>query len=72
MHYLNNPTAKKKFDINFLRSHLKRPEHRNQFQFNQPQDIISFQSAIRIPSFIIARKQDKYWRITEKIFTEEL
>lgn len=72
MHYLNNQTAKKKFDINFLRSHLKRPEHRKDIHFNSPTDIINNQNILRVPSFVIARKQDKYWRITEKIFTEEL
>lgn len=72
MHYLNNPTALKKFDINFLRSHLKRPEFKSQLNLNSPQDIIDNQNHFRLPTFIIARKQDKYWRITEKIFTEEL
>jgi DNA repair protein RadD len=70
MHYLNNPTALKKFNINFLRSHLKRPE--KNININTPSDVINNRSHLRIPSFIIARKQDKYWRITEKIFTEEL
>jgi len=70
MHYLNNPTALKKFNINFLRSHLKRPEER--IKVLSTNDVLSIQNQFRIPTFIIARKQDKYWRITEKIFTEEL
>lgn len=70
IHYLNNSTALKKFHINFLRSHLKRPEL--QTSIKKPQDVIDIHSQLRIPTFIIARKADKFWKITEKIFTEEL
>jgi DNA repair protein RadD len=70
IHYLNNDTALKKFNINFLRSHMKRPE------FNLPletiEDVLKYQWLFRMPSFVIARKQGKFWRITEKIFAEEL
>lgn len=69
-HYLNNPTAVKKFHINFLRSHLKRPEERVNVQ--KAHDVISIQKKLRLPQFVIARKQGKFWKITEKIFTEEL
>ena len=70
IHYLNNQTAKKKFNINFLRSHMRRPEL--EFTPDSPQEVIHYQKLLRHPSFIIARKQGKFWRITEKIFTEEL
>lgn len=70
IHYLNNQTAIKKFHINFLRSHLKRPEMN--IKINTPQDVIDIQHILRKPTFIIARKADKFWKITEKIFTEEL
>ena len=70
IHYLNNPTSLKKFDINFLRSHLKRPELN--ITFKSPKTVIEKQSQLRMPSFVIARKQGKFWKITEKIFTEEL
>jgi DNA repair protein RadD len=70
MHYLNNPTAKKKFLINFLRSHLKRPEQ--PFLYNTPSDVLLHQNKLRMPSFIIARQNGKFWKITEKIFSEEL
>jgi DNA repair protein RadD len=69
-HFFNNPSSIKKFNINFLRSHLKRPELAIEIQ--KPQDAIKFQNLFRMPSFIIARKQDKYWKITEKVFAEEL
>ena len=70
MHYLNNKTSLKKFNINFLRSHLRRPELRPSVQ--SVEDVLRMQSLLRMPSFVIARKQGKFWRITEKIFVEEL
>mgnify|MGYP000583733722 CR=1 FL=1 len=70
IHYLNNPTSLKKFNINFLRSHMKRPELG--IEITGPEDVIRIQPLLRQPSFVIARKQGKFWKITEKIFTEEL
>jgi len=69
-HFFNNPSSIKKFNINFLRSHLKRPELAVQIQ--KPRDVIEHQGLFRLPSFVIARKQDKFWKITEKVFAEEL
>ena len=69
-HFFNNSPSLKKFNINFLRSHLKRPEL--QIEITAPKDVIKYKKALRLPSFIIARKQEKYWRITEKVFAEEL
>jgi len=70
LHYLNNPTSVKKFNINFLRSHLRRPELRLNIQ--DVSEVIQLQKHLRMPEFVIARKQGKFWKITEKIFTEEL
>lgn len=70
VHFFNNPSAIKKFNINFLRSHLKRPEIA--IELATPKDVIRYQRQLRAPSFIIARKQEKFWKITEKIFVEEL
>jgi DNA repair protein RadD len=69
-HFFSNPTSIKKFNINFLRSHLKRPELA--FEFMTPKDVIKYQRLFRLPAFVIARKQDKFWKITEKVFSEEL
>jgi len=69
-HYLDSDSNLKKFHVNFLRSHMKRPE------FNLPvedvEDVLRIKNFFRLPAFIIARKQDKFWKITEKIFVEEL
>jgi DNA repair protein RadD len=70
IHYLNNPTALMKFNINFLRSHMKRPELK--LQINNPHDVIINQDSLRGPAYVIARKQGKFWKITEKIFSEQL
>lgn len=70
VHFFNNPSSIKKFNINFLRSHLKRPELA--VTIKSPHDVLEHQNFFRLPSFVIARKQDKFWRITEKVFAEEL
>ena len=67
---MNNSTSIKKFNINFLRSHLKRPEL--QIEINSVSEVLKYQNHLRMPTFVIARKQDKFWKITEKIFAEEL
>lgn len=69
-HFFSSTMAMKKFQINFLRSHLKRPELIEGIQ--SPQDVIKYQKLLRLPSFVIARKQEKFWKITEKVFSEEL
>ena len=69
-HFFSNPSSIKKFNINFLRSHLRRPELA--IDFNSPLEVIKYQRLLRLPSFVIARKQDKFWKITEKVFAEEL
>ncbi len=70
MHYLNNQTSLKKFSINFLRSHMRQPELK--VNIRSVEDVLQIQSHLRMPSFVIARKQGKFWKITEKIFSEEL
>lgn len=70
MHYLNNQTSLKKFDVNFLRSHMRKPELK--LSIKEVSDVLKIQPLFRIPLFIIARKQGKFWKITEKIFAEEL
>jgi DNA repair protein RadD len=69
-HFFNNPSSIKKFNINFLRSHLKRPELA--IEITSPSEVIKNQKLFRMPSFVIVRKQDKFWKITEKVFAEEL
>ncbi|MDQ8184929.1 DEAD/DEAH box helicase [Pelagicoccus sp. SDUM812002] len=70
MHYVNNQTSLKKFNVNFLRSHLKRPEMT--LNISSVDEIVQMQPQLRMPAFVIGRKQGKFWKITEKIFAEEL
>lgn len=70
MHYLNNQNSLKKFNINFLRSHMRNPELN--LSIRSVGEIIQIQPQLRMPSFVIGRKQGKFWKITEKIFAEEL
>jgi len=69
IHYLDNETSVKKFNINFLRSHLKKPEMT--IHIDSVSEVVDSQKHFRMPSFVIGRKQGKYWKITEKIFAEE-
>ena len=69
-HFLNNPTSRKKFHINFLRSHLRLPEL--PLSPTKPEEVVELKHLLRVPRYIIARKQDKFWRITEKIFSEHI
>ncbi len=69
-HFFGNPSSLKKFHINFLRSHLRRPELAGEFK--SPLDAIRYQKLFRLPAFVIARKQEKFWKVTEKVFAEEL
>ncbi|MBC2606155.1 DEAD/DEAH box helicase [Pelagicoccus albus] len=70
IHYLNNPTSLKKFNVNFLRSHLRRPELK--LNIRSVEEVVKMQPQLRMPAFVIGRKQGKFWKITEKIFSEEL
>jgi DNA repair protein RadD len=69
-HFFSNPSSIKKFNINFLRSHLRRPELA--IEITSPQEAIRYQALFRLPAFVIARKQEQFWKITEKVFAEEL
>lgn len=69
-HFFGNSSSLKKFQINFLRSHLRRPELTSEFK--NPLDAVRYQKLFRLPAFVIARKQEKFWKVTEKVFSEEL
>jgi len=53
-----------------LRAHLRRPEL--SAHFSAASEVIKYKKLLRLPAFVIARKQDKFWKITEKVFAEEL
>lgn len=67
---LSNKIQFKKFNINFLRSHSKRPE--SLVHIESIQEVMEIRNNLRMPAFIIGRKLGKIWKITEKIFSESL
>jgi DNA repair protein RadD len=69
-HFFGSNAAIQKFNIDFLRSHLRRPELAGALR--NPFDVVKYQKLLRLPAFVIARKRDKFWKITEKVFSEEL
>jgi len=69
-YFFNHFSSEKKFMINFVRYHAKKPEQlSSHFSIRH---LLQSKNDFRMPSFIIARKKDKFWAITEKIFTEHL
>lgn len=69
-HFFGSSSALQRFNINFLRSHLRRPELASAIQ--NPFDVVKYQKLLRLPAFVIARKREKFWKVTEKVFAEEL
>lgn len=54
------------FFYNFIRMHDRLPDRR--LEINSIEEAINQQNRFRLPLYLIARKQGKYWRIREKIF----
>lgn len=69
-HFLNSRSDFKKLQINFLRFHLRRPEQWK--AWDNAEALIRGQHKLRLPFYLIARKNKTFWQITEKIFAEEL
>lgn len=69
-HFFNYESSIQKFNINFLRSHLRRPELADEFR--TAEDVVKYQKLFRLPAYVIARKQGHFWKVTEKVFSEEL
>ncbi len=63
---LATPAQRKAFEYRFLRHHHRAPGV--PFVWNNANDIISQQSLLRYPQFIVSRKKDNFWEIREKIF----
>jgi DNA repair protein RadD len=68
--YFDSHRNRTKFEIDFLRTHLKLPEKK--LKFSKIEDVCQHQNLFRSPKFIVARKKDQFWKITEKVFVEEL
>ncbi len=64
--YLNSPEYQKAFYFNFIRMHNKLPE--KFLEINSAQDVIDHQNKFRLPQYVIARKNKRFWELREKIF----
>ncbi len=64
--YFGSESEAKVFFYNFMRMHLKVPDRR--VVISSVDQAIAHRSKFRLPIYVIARKQTKFWRIREKIF----
>jgi DNA repair protein RadD len=64
--YINNPSEAKAFYYNFVRLHNRLPER--SYQLDTVDKAILAKDKFRLPQYVIARKQGKFWKIREKIF----
>lgn len=64
--FFSSESDVKVFHYNFIRLHNRLPER--PLRVRSIADAIAQKERFRIPIFVIARKQDRYWRIREKVF----
>jgi DNA repair protein RadD len=64
--YLNTASESRAFYYNFIRIHDRMPGR--VLRVGSPKDAIAAQMRFRMPLFVIARKQERFWKIREKIF----
>jgi DNA repair protein RadD len=64
--FFDSQQSSKVFHYNFLRMHYRTPGI--PLQIEEIDSALKYQKRFRLPMFVIARKQGKYWRIREKIF----
>lgn len=66
VYFFNGPQDAKVFYYNFLRMHNRLPDRR--LMIHSIDEALQHKDLYRLPFFIIARKQDRYWKIREKMF----
>lgn len=69
-YYLDTKSQQKAFYHNYVRYHLKTPGSMNQNNDFNIDIVLNLKALFRVPQFIIARKFKSYWKIREKIFTD--
>jgi DNA repair protein RadD len=65
--YLNSRPSLTAFNLTFTRMHLKYPGRKIEFQ--NVEEVLEKQKLLKMPLFVVARMEKKYWKIREKIFT---
>nr|WP_113868555.1 DEAD/DEAH box helicase [Brenneria salicis]NMN91296.1 DNA repair protein RadD [Brenneria salicis ATCC 15712 = DSM 30166]RBP59475.1 DNA repair protein RadD [Brenneria salicis ATCC 15712 = DSM 30166]RLM29717.1 ATP-dependent helicase [Brenneria salicis ATCC 15712 = DSM 30166] len=63
---LHTPAQRHVFESNFLRIHQRAPGI--PMRWRSVNDIVTQQSQLRPPDFVVARKQGKFWQLREKMF----
>lgn len=63
---MDGPSDARAFQYNFMRLHLRRPERVP--RIDSVAEAVRQQPLFRTPTFVIARKKERYWQIREKIF----
>ncbi|MEW5849346.1 MAG: DEAD/DEAH box helicase [Myxococcota bacterium] len=64
--YLGTPSDARAFQYNFARMHLRRPEV--PLRITSVDDVLQQQQRFRTPTYVIARRKERYWQVREKIF----
>ena len=64
--YINTASDGRAFYYNFSRIHDRLPGKK--MSIASPKEAIALQGRFRLPLFVIARKQERFWKIREKIF----
>lgn len=66
VYFFDSPADAKVFHYNFVRMHTRLPEL--QLQIGTIDEALKTKALFRTPMYVIARKQERYWRIREKLF----
>jgi DNA repair protein RadD len=66
VYFFDSPADAKVFHYNFVRMHTRLPEL--QLQIGTIDEALRTKALFRVPLYVIARKQERYWRIREKLF----
>ncbi|WP_194090479.1 DEAD/DEAH box helicase [Vibrio hibernica] len=67
---LTTKKQKQNFADQFVRPHLA--DRHRPFEESSPTKVVNHQHRFRLPLFIIARKSGRFWKIRDKIFSDEL
>jgi DNA repair protein RadD len=67
---LSSKKQKENFHKQFVRPHLA--DRHRPFTESSPARVVSHQHRFRLPQFVIARKSGRFWKLRDKIFTDEL
>lgn len=67
---LTTKSQKQRFKDQFVRPHLA--DRHRPFEQSSPTKVVAHQHRFRPPQFVIARKVGRFWKMRDKIFSDEL